>query len=56
MKFILEIDFLDDFDFGEDNSDNDIKTFINQYLMAYINIVSIAYLLNLNKQKEIPEV
>lgn len=56
VKFILEIDFIDDFVFGDNNSDEDIKTFIDQYLMAYINIVSLSYLLNLNNKKEIPEV
>lgn len=54
VKFILEIDFIDDFTFGDNNDDNDIKTFIEQYLMAYINIVSISYLLNLNNKGEIP--
>lgn len=56
VKFILEIDFLDDFIFGENNDENDIKVFIEQYLMAYINIISISYILNLNNKREIPEV
>lgn len=56
VKFILEIDFIDDFSFGENNDSIDIETFIEQYLMAYINIISISYLLNLNNKKEIPEV
>lgn len=56
VKFILEIDFIDDFSFGENNDNIDIKKFIEQYLMAYINIISISYLLNLNNKKEIPEV
>lgn len=56
VKFILEIDFLDDFIFGDNNDDMDIKKFIEQYLMAYINVINIAYLLNLNNKKEIPEV
>lgn len=56
VKFILEIDFVDDFIFGDNNSDEDIKAFIDQYLMAYINIISLSYLLNLNNKKEIPEV
>lgn len=56
VKFILEIDFIDDFVFGENNGDDDIKTFIDQYLMAYINIINLSYLLNLNGKKEIPEV
>ncbi len=56
VKFILEIDFIDDFIFGDNNDDADIKSFIEQYLMSYINIISISYLLNLNNKKEIPEV
>lgn len=56
VKFILEIDFLDNFIFGENNNDDDIKVFIEQYLMAYINIISISYLLNLNSKREMPEV
>lgn len=55
VKFILEIDFLDDFTFVDDDNDA-MKQFIDQYLMTYINIISIAYLLNLNGKKEIPEV
>lgn len=56
VKFILEIDFIDDFIFGNNNDDADIKLFIEQYLMSYINIITISYLLNLNSRKEIPEV
>lgn len=54
VKFILEIDFIDDFIFGDNNDDNDIKIFIDKYLMAYINILSISYLLNLNSKGEMP--
>lgn len=56
VKFILEIDFIDNFLFGNNNDHSDVKKFIEQYLMAYINIISISYLLNLNNKKEIPEV
>lgn len=56
VKFILEIDFIDNFSFGDNNTDLDVKIFIEQYLMSYINIISISYLLNLNSKKEIPEV
>lgn len=56
VKFILEIDFIGDFTFGENNNENEIKKFIEDYLTAYINLISIAYLLNLNNKKEIPEV
>lgn len=56
VKFILQIDCLDDINFGDNNSDEDIKNFIEQYLMSYINIVSLSYLLNLNNKKEIAEV
>ena len=56
VKFILSIDFLDDFTFGENNSEEEIKQFIEDYLTAYINLISISYLLNLNNKKEIPEV
>lgn len=52
VKFILEIDFIDDFSFGDNNDDLDVKIFIEQYLMSYINIISISYLLNLNSKKE----
>lgn len=46
VRYILEIDFINEFDFGDDNTKNAIKTFIDQYLTTYINIVSIFYLLN----------
>ncbi len=55
IDFILQIDCLDDIKIGN-NTDVEIMTFINRYLKAYINIVSFAYLMNLNKKKEIPEV
>ena len=56
VKFILEIDFMNDFIFGDNNTESDIKKFIEDYLTAYINLISISYLLNLNNKKEIPEV
>ena len=55
VDFIFQIDFLDEFKFGEDNSDKDIQKFIEKYFMSYINIVTLAYLLNLNNKKEIGE-
>ena len=56
VKFILQIDCLDDITFGENNTDEEVKEFIERYLMTYINIVSLSYLLNMNKKKGIPEV
>lgn len=56
VKFVLSIDFIDDFNFGEKNSEEEVKQFIEFYLTAYINLISISYLLNLNNKKEIPEV
>lgn len=56
VKFILQIDCLDEIKFGETDSDSDVKEFVETYLMSYINLVSVAYLLNLNSKKEIPEV
>ena len=53
VKFILSIDFVDDFDFGDNNTEEEVKQFIENYLIAYI---SISYLLNLNNKKQIPEV
>lgn len=56
VKFILSIDFVDDFDFGDNNTEEEVKQFIENYLIAYINLISISYLLNLNNKKQIPEV
>ena len=56
VKFILSIDFMDDFTFGDNNDETEVKQFIEEYLTAYINLISISYLLNLNNKKEIPEV
>ena len=56
VKFILSIDFIDDFDFGDNNTEEEVKQFIENYLIAYINLISISYLLNLNNKKQIPEV
>lgn len=56
VAFILQIDCLDNVKFGDDNTDDDIKKFINNYLMTYIHTISLAYLLNLSKDGKIPEV
>ena len=56
VKFILQIDFLDDIIIGDNNSDHDIKEFVDQYLTTYINIISLSYLLNLNNKRVIQEV
>lgn len=56
VDFILQIDCLEKLKIGKNNTDEEICDFINQYLKAYINIVSFSYLLNLTKTKKIPEV
>lgn len=56
MNFILQIDLLDDFKFGRNDSEEEIKNFVDQYLLSYVNIVTLAYLLNLNSKKELNEV
>ena len=53
---ILQIDFLDDFKVGKKDSEEEIKNFVDQYLLSYVNIVTLAYLLNLNSKKELNEV
>lgn len=55
VDFILQIDCLDDINFGNNNSDKEIAKFINQYLKAYINIISLSYFLN-TVNGNIPEV
>lgn len=56
LKFILQIDFLEKFDFDGHNSKTDIRNFVENYLTPYINLIHVSYLLNLNNKKEIPEV
>lgn len=56
VNFILQIDLLDDFKFGRNDSEEEIKNFVDQYLLSYANIVTLAYLLNLNSKKELNEV
>ena len=56
VNFILQIDFLDDYKFGKNDSEEDIKSFVDKYLLSYINIVTLSYLLNLNGKKELIEV
>ena len=56
VNFILQIDFLDEFKFGKHDSEEEIKNFVDQYLLSYVNIVTLAYLLNLNSKKELNEV
>lgn len=56
VNFILQIDFLDDYKFGKNDSEEDIKNFVDKYLLSYINVVTLSYLLNLNGKKNLIEV
>lgn len=56
VDFILQIDFLDEFKFGDHNTDDEIIKFVEKYLLAYVNIVTLSYLLNLNNKRKIMEV
>lgn len=56
VSFILQIDCLDKFNFGKDNTDEEIKRFVNSYLTPHVNIISIAYLLCKNKKGKVGEV
>lgn len=61
VDFILQIDCLHKTPFGQHaksrkETEIEIETFINTYLKSYIDIVGLSYLLNLNKNKCMPEV
>ena len=56
VNFIIQIDFLDEYKFGKDDSKEDIKEFVDKYLLSYVNVVTLAYLLNLDGKKEMTEV
>ena len=56
MIFILQIDCLDSFVFGKNNTDKEVKKFANEYLKPYVNIISIGYLLGRNKKGIVGEV
>lgn len=56
VAFILQIDCLDTIIFGENNDNDDINKFINQYILTYVNTLKMAYLLGLDKYKKISEV
>ena len=56
VDFILQIDFLDEFKFGINDSEREVKNFVDKYLLSYINVVTLSYLLNLNGKKEMIEV
>ena len=56
VDYILQIDCLDEVTFEKNNTPEEVALFINQYLKAYINTISLSYLLNLNKTKKISEV
>lgn len=55
VSFILQIDFLDDFCFGYNNTEDEVSLFVNAYLKPYLNIVSMAYLLGCSKKWKIGE-
>ena len=57
VDFILQIDCLDKLEMGDTmDTVEGMKNFINQYLMFYIRVLSLAYYLNLNPNKEIGDV
>lgn len=61
IDFILQIDCLHTMPFGKhsktkEETEAEIQMFINTYLKSYIDLVGLSYLLNLNKNKNIPEV
>lgn len=56
VSFILQIDFLEHFDFGKDNTEDEVSKFINAYLKPYVNTISVAYLLGRNKHGVVGEV
>ena len=56
VSFILQIDCLDNFNFGNNNTEKEMKRFVNTYLKPYVNIISIAYLLGRNKNGKVGEV
>lgn len=61
VDFILQIDCLHKTPFEQHaksrkETEIEIETFINTYLKSYIDIVGLSYLLNLNKNKCMPEV
>lgn len=56
VSFILQIDCLDSFVFGKNNTDKEVKKFANEYLKPYVNIIGIGYLLGRNKKGIVGEV
>lgn len=56
VLFILQIDFLERFNFGKNNTEKEVTNFVNAYLKPYVNIISIAYLLGRNKHGMVGEV
>ena len=53
---ILQIDFMNDFSFGSTNSEEEVRNFIERYLMVYTNMITFSYLLNFDNAKTIGEV
>lgn len=56
VRYILQIDFMNEFRFGSTNSVEEIRNFIEKYLMVYTNMITFSYLLNLDDEKTIGEV
>lgn len=56
VSFILQIDCLEKFNFGKNDTEKEMKKFVNTYLKPYVNIISIAYLLGRNKSGKVGEV
>lgn len=56
ISFILQIDFLGRFSFGDNESGEEVEYFVNTYLKPYVNVVSIAYLLGCNENGKMDEV
>ena len=56
VRYILQIDFMNDFSFGSTNSEEEVRNFIERYLMVYTNMITFSYLLNFDNAKTIGEV
>jgi len=56
VSFVLQVDCLEPFTFGEKDTYEEMKKFANVYLKPYVNMISLAYLLGRNKKGLIGEV
>lgn len=56
VRFVLQVDIVDEFTFGKESSDEDIRMFVEENISPFLNELSLAYVLNTSNKNKMIEV